>query len=217
MIAYGLTTGAASNGVAGAQAPVPGVAPLAIVSSLHVAGKVQAALARASLTHVTISASGARGAHVAAKSPVASRIVTVAASSHTRVTAKRSAATAISQQVARAVLSGVKAVASSAQSQTAWNPARMPGGNAQEYFITGYTATGNLTATGTVPHWGTVAVDSSVIPLGSTVYIQGLGAFHAEDTGSYIVGDHVDVFVNSVAAAYKLTGYRLVSFTPPKH
>jgi 3D (Asp-Asp-Asp) domain-containing protein len=83
------------------------------------------------------------------------------------------------------------------------------------YRITGYTATGNRTATGTWPHWGTVAVDKRVIPLGSTVYIQGLGAFHAEDTGGAVLGDHIDVFVNSAAEAYQLTGYRLVSFSPP--
>lgn len=96
-------------------------------------------------------------------------------------------------------------------------PVNMPGGNARTFYITGYTATGSLTATGTVPHWGTVAVDSSVIPLGSTVYIQGLGTFHAEDTGGAVVGDHVDVFVDSAAEAYQLTGYRLVSFVPPRH
>jgi 3D (Asp-Asp-Asp) domain-containing protein len=83
------------------------------------------------------------------------------------------------------------------------------------FYITGYTATGGLTATGTVPRRGVVAVDSSVIPLGSTVYIQGLGVFHAEDTGGAVYGDHVDVFVDSAAAAYQLTGYRLVSFVPP--
>jgi 3D (Asp-Asp-Asp) domain-containing protein len=91
----------------------------------------------------------------------------------------------------------------------------MPGGNARLCWITGYTATGSLTATGTVPHWGTVAVDPTVIPLGSTVYIQGLGVFHAEDTGGAVVGQHIDVFVDSVAEAYQLTGYRLVSFIPP--
>jgi 3D (Asp-Asp-Asp) domain-containing protein len=91
----------------------------------------------------------------------------------------------------------------------------MPGGNARTYFITGYTATGSRTATGTVPHWGTVAVDTQVIPLGSTVYIQGLGIFRAEDTGGAVAGDHVDVYVDSAAQAYQLTGYRLVSFIPP--
>jgi 3D (Asp-Asp-Asp) domain-containing protein len=96
-----------------------------------------------------------------------------------------------------------------------WTAANMPGGNARMFRITGYTATGNKTATGTWPHWGTVAVDKHVIPLGSTVYIQGLGVFHAEDTGGAVVGDHIDVFVNSAAEAYQLTGYRLVSFSLP--
>jgi 3D (Asp-Asp-Asp) domain-containing protein len=100
-------------------------------------------------------------------------------------------------------------------SPATWTAATMPGGNASLYWITGYTWTGDMTATGTYPHWGTVAVDPSVIPLGSIVYIQGLGVFHAEDTGGAVIGQHVDVYVDSVAEAYQLTGYRLVSFIPP--
>jgi 3D (Asp-Asp-Asp) domain-containing protein len=95
-----------------------------------------------------------------------------------------------------------------------WTAATMPGGNARLFWITGYTWTGARTTTGTYPHWGTVAVDRRVIPLGSTVYIQGLGVFRAEDTGLGVVGTHVDVFVPSAAEAYQLTGYRLVSFIP---
>jgi 3D (Asp-Asp-Asp) domain-containing protein len=100
-------------------------------------------------------------------------------------------------------------------SPATWTAATMPGGNAHLCWITGYTWTGGRTATGTYPHWGTVAVDPSIIPLGSTVYIQGLGVFHAEDTGGAVVGQHVDVYVDSAAEAYQLTGYRLVSFVPP--
>jgi 3D (Asp-Asp-Asp) domain-containing protein len=97
-----------------------------------------------------------------------------------------------------------------------WTAATMPGGNAGWFRITGYLATGSRTRTGTIPHWGTVAVDPSVIPLGSTVYIQGLGVFKAEDTGGAIIGRSVDVFVATAAQAYQLTGYRLVSFVPPQ-
>jgi len=97
-----------------------------------------------------------------------------------------------------------------------WTAATMPGGNANMFWITGYTWTGSRTKTGTIPHWGTVAVDPQVIPLGSTVYIQGLGVFKAEDTGGYIVGHRVDIFVGTAAEAYQLTGYRLVSFVPPQ-
>jgi len=104
---------------------------------------------------------------------------------------------------------------SSAGSPATWTAANMPGRNARLCWLTGYTWTGGRTATGTYPHWGTVAVDPNVIPLGSTVYIQGLGVFHAEDTGGAVVGNHIDVYVDSVAEAYQLTGYRLASFIPP--
>jgi 3D (Asp-Asp-Asp) domain-containing protein len=91
----------------------------------------------------------------------------------------------------------------------------MPGCNPRNFYVTGYPPTGHLTKTGIVPHWGIVAVDPDVIPLHSTVYIQGLGIFTAEDTGGAIIGPRVDVFVDTDAEAYALTGYRYVSFMPP--
>lgn len=55
-----------------------------------------------------------------------------------------------------------------------------------------------ITATGTIATEGrTIAVDKDVIPLGSKVYIEGLGEFIAEDTGSGVKGNHIDMFVNS--------------------
>lgn len=47
----------------------------------------------------------------------------------------------------------------------------------------------------------TVAVDPKVIPLGSTVYIEGVGIRKAEDTGSAIKGAKIDVFMNDVGEA----------------
>lgn len=44
--------------------------------------------------------------------------------------------------------------------------------------------------------WKVIAVDPSVIPLGSTVYIEGLGTFTAEDIGGAINGNHIDVLVD---------------------
>jgi 3D (Asp-Asp-Asp) domain-containing protein len=46
-----------------------------------------------------------------------------------------------------------------------------------------------------------VAVDPTVIPLGSLVWIQGLGTFLAADTGSLVRGAHLDVFGHSYAEA----------------
>jgi 3D (Asp-Asp-Asp) domain-containing protein len=59
----------------------------------------------------------------------------------------------------------------------------------------------NATASGVWPTPGMVAVDPSVIPLGSTVWIQGLGTFLATDTGSLIKGAHLDVYGLSYADA----------------
>ncbi|HZO25500.1 MAG TPA: 3D domain-containing protein [Chloroflexota bacterium] len=50
------------------------------------------------------------------------------------------------------------------------------------------------TASGLWPEPGVVAVDPTVIPLGSTVWIQGLGTFLAADTGSLVRGAHLDVY-----------------------
>lgn len=59
----------------------------------------------------------------------------------------------------------------------------------------------NATASGVWPTPGMVAVDPSVIPLGSTVWIQGLGTFLATDTGSLVRGAHLDVYGLSHAEA----------------
>lgn len=64
---------------------------------------------------------------------------------------------------------------------------------------------GAKTASGTTPTEGrTIAVDSSVIPLGSRVYIEGYGVFIAEDTGGAIKNNKIDVFVSSHDRAYEL-------------
>jgi 3D (Asp-Asp-Asp) domain-containing protein len=57
------------------------------------------------------------------------------------------------------------------------------------------------TASGVWPEPGMVAVDPTVIPLGSTVWIQGLGTFVATDTGSLVRGAHLDVFTLSYPEA----------------
>ncbi|MDO5718149.1 MAG: 3D domain-containing protein [Tissierellia bacterium] len=59
------------------------------------------------------------------------------------------------------------------------------------------------TASGTIARPGVIAVDPSVIPLGSRVYIESLdgwpsyGYAVAEDTGSAIVGNIIDLFYDS--------------------
>jgi len=72
----------------------------------------------------------------------------------------------------------------------------------QRFKITAYCScrkcNGNndgITKTGKHLADGICAVDPNVIPLGSVVFIKGLGIFRAEDTGKGVVGHHIDIFV----------------------
>jgi 3D (Asp-Asp-Asp) domain-containing protein len=51
------------------------------------------------------------------------------------------------------------------------------------------------------PNAKVIAVDPSVIPLGSKVYIKGYGEYTAADTGGAIKGNRIDVFIPSEQAA----------------
>lgn len=55
-----------------------------------------------------------------------------------------------------------------------------------------------ITSTGTVPKYGTIAVDPSVIPYGTKVYIPEFDdVFTAEDCGGAIKGNRIDIFMDS--------------------
>ncbi len=73
-----------------------------------------------------------------------------------------------------------------------------------DVVATAYTHTGYRTATMTYPKVGTVAVDPSIIPLGSRLYIESLdgqswtyGYAVAEDTGGLIKGARIDLFMDT--------------------
>ncbi|MFZ5646191.1 MAG: ubiquitin-like domain-containing protein [Bacillota bacterium] len=72
---------------------------------------------------------------------------------------------------------------------------------AMDVVATAYTYTGYNTASGTAPGYGTVAVDPSVIPFGTRMYIDGYGYGTALDRGSAIRGNRIDVFLESEAEA----------------
>ncbi len=59
-----------------------------------------------------------------------------------------------------------------------------------------------ITATGTRAGHGTVAVDPRVIPLGSSVYIPGYGEAVAADTGGAIIGDRIDLCMETFEECY---------------
>ncbi|PWI58831.1 3D domain-containing protein [Sulfoacidibacillus thermotolerans] len=66
---------------------------------------------------------------------------------------------------------------------------------------TAYANPGGYTATGAPAGYGDVAVDPSVIPLGTKLYIPGYGFAVANDTGSAIQGYRIDLCFNSVPQA----------------
>jgi 3D (Asp-Asp-Asp) domain-containing protein len=74
------------------------------------------------------------------------------------------------------------------------------GGRAITVSATGYALQGN-TASGLPVGWGVVAVDPSVIPLGTHMTIPGYGEAVAADTGGSIVGSTIDLWFPSVAQA----------------
>lgn len=66
-------------------------------------------------------------------------------------------------------------------------------------YATGLTKSGT-----TVTEGRTIAVDPKVIPLGSRVYINGYGVFIAEDVGSAIKENKIDIAVGNHEQALKL-------------
>lgn len=78
------------------------------------------------------------------------------------------------------------------------------------FYCTGSCCNGSnsgITALGTsITPWYTVAVDPSVIPLGSKIRIPGLSnsVFYCADTGGAIKGNKIDVAVSSHSEAMRL-------------
>ena len=79
---------------------------------------------------------------------------------------------------------------------------RFEGYEALVVEATAYTHTGNATATGVMPQVGvTIAVDPTVIPLGSDIYVEGFGWMKAQDTGGLIKGNIIDIFMDTESEA----------------
>ena len=77
-----------------------------------------------------------------------------------------------------------------------------------------------ITASGAKVQEGrTIAVDPKIIPMGWWVYIEGIGFRRAEDTGSAIKGNKIDVYYESEAYAKKFgrkKGYTVYVIGPNK-
>ena len=104
------------------------------------------------------------------------------------------------QQQALAVETKAREVSAVSPSQPGAPIPIAPGGNSLTVVATGYSIRGH-TATGAPTGWGVVAVDPSVIPLGTTMTIPGYGSGVAADTGSAIQGATIDLWFPTVAQA----------------
>jgi 3D (Asp-Asp-Asp) domain-containing protein len=103
------------------------------------------------------------------------------------------------------------AQAASASVTTAANPAAPAAGTTLVVTATGYSLAGR-TSTGLSTGWGVVAVDPSVIPLGTRLTIPGYGEGVAADTGGDVHGSTIDLWfpTSAEAAAW---GRRTVSIS----
>lgn len=74
----------------------------------------------------------------------------------------------------------------------------------RKFTVKAYSYTGGgTTASGTRAREGEIAVDPSVIPLGTRVYVEGYGFATAEDTGGNIKGNTIDVYKSSESACMR--------------
>jgi 3D (Asp-Asp-Asp) domain-containing protein len=86
-----------------------------------------------------------------------------------------------------------------------------PAGRTLTVSSTGYSLPGR-TSTGIPVGWGVIAVDPSVIPLGTRVTVPGYGEAVAADTGSAVRGATIDLWFPSLAQA-RAWGRRTVTIT----
>ena len=121
------------------------------------------------------------------------------------------AAIASYQQQALAVEARARQLAAASPTTVAAPVDVAPGAHTLTVTATGYSMHGS-TATGAPTGWGVVAVDPSVIPLGTHMSIPGYGSGVAADTGGAIVGATIDLWFPTVAQA-RAWGRRTVTIS----
>ncbi len=110
----------------------------------------------------------------------------------------------------------IEAATSESEASSSTPPASVPDepagpGTQMTVVATGYVLTGT-TATGIPTGWGVVAVDPSVIPLGTRMTIPGYGEGVAADTGGAVQGNIIDLWFPTTAQALAW-GRRTVTIT----
>ena len=124
--------------------------------------------------------------------------------------AKAQAAELKAQQLQAAALTGQAATPAPVGTPDP-TPAPSPGGRTLTVTSTGYSLPGHA-STGVPVGWGVVAVDPTVIPLGTRLTIPGYGEGVAADTGSAVRGADIDLWFPTLAQA-RAWGRRTVTIT----
>jgi 3D (Asp-Asp-Asp) domain-containing protein len=126
--------------------------------------------------------------------------------------AQADAARLKTERLARASARSTVAVVTSSGAPTGFaSVAPATGDRTITVSATGYSLAGR-TATGLPVGWGVVAVDPSVIPLGTHLTIPGYGDAVAADTGGAVVGASIDLWFPTIAQA-NAWGRRAVTVT----
>jgi cystine transport system substrate-binding protein len=125
---------------------------------------------------------------------------------------------ALAQQKSAQLTAAATTSADASDAATATAPTDAPaptaapsGGRTITVSSTGYSLSGH-TATGLPVGWGVVAVDPSVIPLGTKLTIPGYGEAVAADTGGAVRGYDIDLWFPTLAQA-RAWGRRTVTIT----
>jgi 3D (Asp-Asp-Asp) domain-containing protein len=128
-----------------------------------------------------------------------------------RVQHAQQKAAQLTEQAASAPASSAQPAPQNAVAATPAPTAEPSGGRTITVTSTGYSLGGH-TATGLPVGWGVVAVDPSVIPLGTKLTIPGYGEAVAADTGGAVRGNTIDIWFPTLAQA-RAWGRRTVTIT----
>jgi cystine transport system substrate-binding protein len=188
------------------------------LSALHVRlaqrrARVDAAVTAARQTVQTLAAARAQRVEFIAKLRTEERLKAAQIRAlEERVQAAQQKSAALQQAAEPAApAAAASAVADTPETPAPTSAAPSVAGRTVTVSSTGYSLSGH-TATGLPVGWGVVAVDPSVIPLGTRLTIPGYGDAVAADTGGGVRGRTIDIWFPSLAQA-RAWGRRTVTIT----
>jgi peptidoglycan DL-endopeptidase CwlO len=176
---------------------------LARLSSLLAARRAQLSLALASARQTALDGTAARRRRLAYIAWLHNR---------QRLKARQINALNVAAQQVEAKSQKLQAAAEAAPAAIPPGPEQQPdGGRTITVSSTGYALKGR-TATGIPVGWGVVAVEPSLIPLGTRLTIPGYGEGVAADTGGAVRGWTIDLWFPTLAQA-RAWGRRTITIT----